>query len=159
MVYVQGLCYRRVVLVEYVAAGVVAISWLGKIREFWTVDEDDGTIRTFSTGATRDTGEDKLEPWGYGSPLVDKVFSEYMLKHQIQSDGQRRESSNWKKGIPVEAFWHSLSRHILDFRLLYEGYPGQARTYDKIETLCAIKFNVDGLIHELMKAELKGMRE
>lgn len=116
-------------------------------------------MRIFKTGATRDDDNNKIEPWGYGSPLVEQVFSEYMLKHQIQADGEKRPSNNWKAGIPIDCYWHSLSRHILDFRLLYEGYPSQARTHDTIETLCAIRFNVDGLIHELVKAELKGMRE
>lgn len=120
---------------------------------------DNGTLRTFDTGATRDTGEGKIEPWGYMSPLVDKAFSEYMLRHQTQSDGNKRESDNWKKGFPLDAFWHSMSRHVLDFRLIYEQFPEEARTQDIIETLCAIKFNVDGMMHELLKIQLKGYHD
>lgn len=114
--------------------------------------EDNGTLRTFPSGATRDTNDGKLEPWGFGSPLTELAFSEYMHKHRIQSDGSMRESDNWKKGFPPESFWHSLSRHVLDFRLLWEGYGEKARTDDAIDALCGIKFNVDGLIHEMMKA-------
>lgn len=113
-------------------------------------------MRYFESGATRDDG-DKLEPWGFTSALVEKAFSEYMAKHQMQADGKKRESGNWKKGIPLDAYFHSLSRHILDFRLLYEGFPNEARTKDMLETLMAIKFNIDGFAYELLKAEQKGM--
>jgi hypothetical protein len=118
-----------------------------------------GKIRKFDTGATRDTTEGKYEPWGYTSPLVEKAFCEYMLFHQTGPDGEHRESNNWKLGIPMDTYWHALSRHILDFRLIYEQYPEEARTTDIIEALCAIRFNVDGMIHELKKMELKGMKE
>lgn len=116
--------------------------------------KDDGTLRTFSTGATRDTAEGKLEPWGFSSALVEKAFCEYMNGHRTQSDGNLRNSDNWKRGIPVDAYWHSLSRHVLDLRLQWEGYPGSARSADMIESLCAIRFNVDGLLHELLRKEL-----
>jgi hypothetical protein len=116
-----------------------------------------GKIRKFSTGATRDSDENKLEPWGFTSALVEKAFSEYMHSHRVQPDGQLRDSNNWKKGIPLEAYWHSLSRHILDLRLLWEGFPHEARTQDKIEALCAIKFNIDGMMYELLKTEQRGM--
>lgn len=116
--------------------------------------EDNGVLRTFASGATRDTGEDKLEPWGFTSALVEQEYSEYMHSHRIQSDGEKRASDNWKKGIPVEAFHDSLSRHILDYKLIQEGFPQKARTPDLMETLLAIKFNVDGLIHELAKERL-----
>lgn len=117
-------------------------------------DMDNGTLRTFESGATRDTADTKPEPWGYTSALVEKAFSEYMLKHQVQSDGQKRPSNNWTKGIPVKVYKDSLSRHIQDLRLILEGYEHIARTSDLIETLCAIRFNVDGLIYETMKDEL-----
>ena len=54
-----------------------------------------GKIRTFKTGATRDTDENKLEPWGFTSALVEKAFSEYMQDHRTQSDGGLRDSNNW----------------------------------------------------------------
>jgi hypothetical protein len=112
-----------------------------------------GKIRKFNTGATRDDDTGKLEPWGFTSPLVEKAFSEYMHDHRKQSDGSMRDSNNWKKGIPVDAYWHSLSRHILDFRLLYDGFPEEATSKDMINVLCAVHFNVCGLMYELLKAE------
>jgi hypothetical protein len=117
-----------------------------------------GKIRRFHTGATRDTDEGKLEPWGFTSGLVEKKFSEYMHEHREQSDGSMRESSDWKKGIPPEVYWHSLSRHVLDLRLLWEQYPEEAVSKDIIDVLCAVKFNVDGLLHELLRAEYRAAR-
>lgn len=110
-------------------------------------------IRKFNTGATRDTDEGKLEPWGFTSALVEKTYSEYMHRHRVQSDDGLRSSDNWKKGIPVDVYWHSLSRHIMDLRLLYEGFSGEARTRVMVEALCAVKFNVDGMLYELLKTE------
>ena len=126
--------------------GFTSTSW----DESWL--EDNGTIRQFDTGATRDTAEGKLEPWGFGSALVDLAYAEYMHENRIQSDGSLRASDNWKKGIPRDAYWHSLSRHIQDLRLIIEGFPEKAREQDIVKVLCAIKFNVDGLLYETLKA-------
>lgn len=114
-------------------------------------------VRKFDTGATRNDDTGALEPWGFSSALVEKTFSEYMNQHRIQGDGELRPSDNWRRGIPVDAYWHSLSRHILDFRLLYEGFGQEARTQDMIDALCGILFNTQGLIYELKKIELKAM--
>ena len=116
--------------------------------------KDDGTLRTFETGATRDTAEDKHEPWGFCSALAEKRFSEYMHHHRRQSDGSLRDSDNWKKGIPFDAYIHSLSRHIQDLRLHVEGFRFEARETDIEEVLCSILFNVQGLLHETVKARI-----
>jgi hypothetical protein len=116
---------------------------------------DSGTLRTFETGATRDTAEDKHEPWGFTSALVEKRFCEYMHKHREQSDGGLRDSDNWKKGIPVDAYYHSLSRHIQDLRLILELSSAQAREQDLEEVLCSIMFNVQGMLLETIKARLQ----
>ena len=118
-----------------------------------------GKTRVFSTGATRDTDEGKLEPWGFTSALVEKTFSEYMHEKRIQSDGQLRDSDNWRRGIPVDSYKHSLSRHILDLRLLLEGFPEEATSKDIIDVLMAVRFNVDGLAYELLKEELRGAKK
>lgn len=111
-------------------------------------------IRTFPTGATRDTTEDKHEPWGFTSALVEKRFCAYMHEHRKQSDGELRDSDNWKKGIPLDAYKHSLSRHIQDLRLILEGFPAQATEQDQETVLCAILFNVQGMLHETIKQRL-----
>jgi hypothetical protein len=120
--------------------------------------EDNGTLRTYPTGATRDTAEGKPEPWGFTSALTEKAFCEYMNKHRVQSDGQLRASDNWKQGINTADYFHSLSRHVLDLRLIWEGFGDEARSDNLIEVLCAIKFNVDGLLHELAKKRVSPTR-
>lgn len=115
------------------------------------VTTDNGILRVFDSGATRDTNEGKLEPWGFTSSLTEKVFCEYMNKHRVQSDGSLRDSDNWKRGFTLDSYWHSMSRHVMDFRLLWEGHKEESRTQDMIDALCGIKFNVDALIRELAR--------
>lgn len=120
----------------------------------WLTDEekeryaDNGTLRTFPGGATRDTAEGKPVPWRYGSAVTDKLFGEYMLKHQVQSDGEIRDGDNWKSGFGIAVLDDSLSRHVQDYRLIQEGNSHLAREQDVIEVLCAILFNVQALIKE-----------
>jgi hypothetical protein len=108
-------------------------------------------MRQFDTGATRDSEDGKLEPWGFSSALVEKRFSEYMHGHREQADGELRASNNWCNGIPTSAYWHSLSRHLNDLRLIAEGYSKYAEEMDLETVLCAVKFNVDGLLYEVIK--------
>lgn len=118
--------------------------------------KDSGQLRLFQSGATRDTARDKPEPWGFTSALAEKRFCAYMHEHRKQSDGELRDSDNWKKGIPLEAYKHSLSRHIQDLRLILEGFPEQAVEADIEEVLCAILFNTQGLLHETIKKRISG---
>lgn len=116
--------------------------------------EDTGNLRTFPTGATRDTAEGKPEPWGFTSALVEQRFCEYMNRHRTQSDGNLRDSDNWKKGIGIDSYVHSLGRHLQDLRLILEGFSSQARDRNLEEVLCATLFNVQGLLHEVIKDRL-----
>ena len=109
-----------------------------------------GTIRTFETGATRDTDQGKHDFQGYLSPLVLKRFGEYMTVHRIQPDGNVRASDNWKKGIPKREYLSSLLRHVVDLWLLHEGHPG-INTQDIEEALCGALFNTQGYLHENLK--------
>ena len=116
--------------------------------------EDSGRLRTYSTGATRDTASGKHEPWKFTSVLVEKRFCEYMHRYRHQSDGELRDSDNWKRGIEIEDYYDSLSRHVQDLRLILDGYPELAREQDAEEALCAIFFNVQGMLHEMIKNRL-----
>ncbi len=116
-------------------------------------------MRTFASGATRDTTVGKSEPWGFMSALAEKRFCEYMTKHRVQADGSLRDSDNWKRGIPVPVYAHSLSRHIQDLRLILELSSFQARDPDLEEVLCAILFNVQGMLHETVKDRVSGRGE
>lgn len=104
-------------------------------------------MRVFATGATRDTNETKPDYKGFLSPRAIRRFGQYMLKHQIQADGTRRTSDNWKKGIPIEAYTESLIRHVADFH-----YAIEAEAWVEADELaCAIYFNVQGYLHERSK--------
>lgn len=109
-------------------------------------------ITKFDTGATRDTQEGKPDYEGYLSPLVLWAFGQYMLKHQVQHDGQIRTSDNWQRGIPKESYMKSLFRHFMDLWLYHRGFPEYPREEIK-DALCGILFNCQGYLHELLKAE------
>jgi len=111
--------------------------------------EKNGKIRQFETGATRDTADGKLDYEGFYSPIVMKRFAEYMNKHRKQSDGNLRDSDNWQKGIPKNEYMKSLYRHFMDLWLMHRGYEG--REEDIEETLCAVLFNAQGYMFELLK--------
>lgn len=105
-------------------------------------------MRTFTTGATRDDDANKIDYDGFISPYALKAFGEYMHRHRVQADGSLRDSDNWQKGIPMDAYRKSLWRHFHEaWTLLREGYVGAGT----IEALCAMQFNVQGLLHELTK--------
>lgn len=112
-------------------------------------------IRQFDTGATRDSGLDpktglpKLAYHGFFSARVLKRRAEYMNKHRVQADGTLRAPDNWKKGIPQSVYLESLTRHVMDLLLCHEG----VRDIDLQETLCAISFNSDGMLLEVLKED------
>ncbi len=115
------------------------------------VDEAIKKIRVFESGATRDTGDGKLDYDGFLSPLTLPRYAEYMHSHRIQSDGKLRDSDNWQKGIPLDAYMKSLWRHLIEVwaaHRLGENFPD-----DKEEALCAIIFNASGYLHELLKGQ------
>lgn len=106
-------------------------------------------MRTFKTGATRDSADDKLEYRGFLDPRVERSFAEYMHHHRKQADGQLRDSDNWKKGIPLTAYFDSHDRHYREF---WEASVYDRNNVDRlIELLNAEKFNINGTIFELLK--------
>lgn len=115
----------------------------------------EGVIRTFETGATRDTDTNKPDYEGFLSPLALEEFGLYMSQHRIQSDGSVRDSDNWQKGIPLDAYMKSLLRHVLDLWKMHRGYPVYDATDNRRlhpeEACCAIWFNVQGYLHEVIK--------
>lgn len=112
-------------------------------------------IRTFETGATRDTDQDKPDYEGFLSPLVLEEFGRYMLVHQKQADGNLRSSDNWQKGIPKEAYIKSMFRHFFDTWKLHRGLTVTDKKTGKPvtmnEALCALMFNVMGYLYEITK--------
>jgi hypothetical protein len=108
-------------------------------------------MRVFSTGATRDQDETKYDIEGFVSPLVTKRFAQYMHEHRKQADGKLRASDNWQKGIDQDAYVKSLVRHVEDVRLIWDGWVDEAVDPDLEAVLCAVIFNANGLLFELLK--------
>jgi hypothetical protein len=104
--------------------------------------------RVFETGAVRDTDLNKLDYEGFIHPLVLERFAEYMHKHRIQSDGKLRDSDNWQKGIPKDAYMKSGWRHFMDWWKEHRGVKSREGTE---EALCAVIFNSMGYLFEILK--------
>ena len=103
-------------------------------------------IRIFDTGATRDTDTNKYDYEGFLSPAVLERYAAYMHYHRRQSDGTLRASDNWQKGIPQDVYMKSMWRHFMDvWRSHREGRASE-------EALCALLFNVMGLLHEVLRS-------
>jgi len=103
-------------------------------------------VRQFTTGATRDNEEGKLDYEGFLSPSVLEAYAKYMHKTRKQADGHWRSSDNWQKGIPKESYMKSMWRHFFDVWAIHRGYR---RDVTLEEALCACLFNVMGYLHEL----------
>lgn len=107
-------------------------------------------MRKFTTGATRDSDETKYDFEGFLSPAVLRWFAKYMHTHRVQADGSLRDSDNWQKGIPKDAYMKSMTRHFMDVWSLHRG-----ETADETmeEALPALLFNIMGYMFETLKAE------
>lgn len=114
-------------------------------------------IRTFETGATRNLDVNKLDFEGFYSPLAMESFAKYMHSHRMQKDGTLRAADNWQKGIGFDVYMKSMFRHFFDAWKIHRGHKalspedGHELTID--ECLNGLSFNVNGYMHELLKAE------
>lgn len=119
----------------------------------------DYEVRKFSTGATRDTDVRKLKYRDFFSAAVLKRRAEYMDKHRVQPDGALREANNWKKGIPEEAYSDSLIRHVQEYaQIVTNEFDGDVQPGQLEELLCAIMFNAEGHLFEILKAKQNGKK-
>ena len=109
-------------------------------------------MRTFESGATRDSDETKLDYEGFLSPLVIDRYAQYMHKHRKQADGKLRASDNWQQGIPMSAYMKSMWRHFMDVWRQWRGLKGEDTFED---SLCALIFNASGMLHEQLKMSKK----
>lgn len=109
-------------------------------------------MREFSTGATRNLDADKRDLEGFLSPLALRAFAEYMHANRKQADGKLRDSDNWQKGIPIESYMKSMWRHFFEVWSKHRNAPSTAAPIQ--EDLCALLFNVMGLLHVLEKERL-----
>jgi hypothetical protein len=72
-----------------------------------------------NTGAFRDSDADKIDFEGHLSPYAEEVAARYMHEHRILPDGGRRDPDNWKRGISLDSYIKSLTRHPLDLQRLH----------------------------------------
>ena len=116
---------------------------------------DDGTQREFDTGATRSSQKGRIDPEGFLSPLSIERYCEYLLKHQVQADGNVRESDNWQKGMPRSSSIKGMWRHFLHFWQRHRGWPvNDPKAAANIEEdLCAIIFNAQTYLHEVLREQ------
>jgi hypothetical protein len=112
--------------------------------------KDDGVMNSFDTGATRDTSEGKLDSEGFTHPKVMEQFYKFMNMHRLQSDGKLRDSDNWQKGIPIENYMKSLTRHREDVWAEYRGFETENGL---VAGLCGIIFNAMGYLLEDLKKD------
>lgn len=105
-------------------------------------------VRTFATGATRDLDENKLDYEGFLSPIVLEEFAKYMHTKRKMPDGSMRDSDNWQKGIPLDAYMKSMFRH---FFAVWKSH--RQGTDVPEEDLLALLFNVQGYAHETLRKQ------
>lgn len=103
-------------------------------------------MRTFDTGATRDTDTTKIDPEGFLSPQVIQYYCEYMHKNRVQANGQLRASDNWQHGIPRDVYMKSAWRHFLEWWWLHRTVGSSVTA--RRTAICALLFNAMGYLFE-----------
>jgi hypothetical protein len=106
-------------------------------------------VRTFDTGATRDTDAGKLDYEGFEHPSVMRRFAEFMHSKRPQPDGSLRDSDNWQLGMPRQAYMKSMWRHLMEVWSAHRAGVFSGKELE--EALCAIRFNVNGYLFEVVK--------
>jgi hypothetical protein len=104
-------------------------------------------MRQFKTGATRDDDSTKIDFDGFLSPAALMAYAKYMHENRVQADGNLRSSDNWKKGIPQDAYMKSMWRHFFS---VWENFHRKPTNEDMETALCALMFNVQGMLHEVL---------
>jgi hypothetical protein len=113
-------------------------------------------MRQFDTGAMRSPDAGRPDYEGFLSPLVIERFGEYMNKNRVQSDGNLRDSDNWQKGMPLRSYMKGGWRHFMHWWARHRNWPinDSLAAANIEEDLCALLFNVQGYLHEVLKAKL-----
>lgn len=120
-------------------------------------------MRTFETGATRNLDVNKLDFEGFYSPLAMESFAKYMHSHRMQKDGTLRAADNWQRGIGFDVYMKSMWRHFFDAWMIHRGHkafsPEDGHELTMDECLNGLSFNVNGYMHELLKAEAEARED
>lgn len=92
---------------------------------------DSGKRQEFTTGAMRDTADDKPRP-DLISPFAEERLGEWLRKGAV-----KYAERNWEKGMPMSRCVASMCRHVMKYR---QGMRDE-------DHLAAILFNAMALIH------------
>lgn len=103
-------------------------------------------VTTFSTGAIRDIQDGKEDYIETISWTAMKRYAQYMTEKK-----KKYGAGNFKKGIPIESYEQSLVRHLQKY--LANKYEG-GNTEKEEDHLAAMRFNIDGMMHEDEKNKL-----
>ena len=116
------------------------------------------SMETFEGGATRSDTSARNDPEGYMSAIAIERYCEYMTKHRVQADGSIRDSDNWQKGMPYNRALKGLWRHMMHLWIRFRGFNPSDKyaAADSEEDLCAIFFNTQVMLHQLVKERLEG---
>ena len=93
--------------------------------------KDSGRRRGFESGAVRDAEGGKVEPG-----LVSPLFLE-RLGWRMSGGAEKYDPRNWEKGMPLDTYWRSLWRHLVEFG---RGDGGE-------DHLAGAAFNLMALMH------------
>lgn len=121
--------------------------------------KDDGKIRRWESGATRDTNTDKLDYEGFINPLVLQAFAEYMHKNRFLKDGTIRDSDNWQKGFGEEHLsvcMKSAYRHFMDIWMEHRGLESREGIDNAI---CGLLFNIMAYYKKILYDRLETQKE
>lgn len=110
-------------------------------------------MRQFDTGAARDVDTNKPDYEGFLSPLVIEAYGRYMNANRMQADGKIRDSDNWQKGIPLDAYMKSAWRHFVDLWKAHRIIDPRGHWIE--ECCCAVLFNIMGYLHEHLHRSYK----
>lgn len=114
--------------------------------------KDDGVMRVFDGGATRDTSGGKNDYGGFLSPEVLIAFGDFMRRHQVQPDGSIRDPGNWKHGMPTRVCLESGMRHWIDIWMELDGNESRE---GMDEALGGAFFNIMALWYNLIQEAKK----
>lgn len=146
--FAEALAEKADVVIGWPSADEQIVNFLIPLvtpEEFY---KGDPAFRTFESGATRDLDEHKLDFEGFLSPRVLQRFAEYMHGKRMMADGSLRDSDNWQKGIPLDAYMKSMFRH---FMAVWSVHRLAAPCPPNTDDLCGLLFNVMGYLHEVLK--------
>lgn len=108
-------------------------------------------IHKFKRGAIRDSQDGKLDLVETTSPLANWRYAGYMTPKK-----KKYGTGNFKKGIDRESYIQSLARHYTKFMALEDcriyGLPVQPWMEPEEDHVAAMRFNIDGIMHEEMVA-------